>query len=31
MEDESMNKEQEIESIVEPIDTSHETEPESRD
>ena len=31
MEDESMNKEQEIEAIVEPIDTSHETEPESRD
>lgn len=31
MEEESMNKEQEIEAIVEPIDTSHETEPESRD
>jgi len=31
MEDESMNKEQEIEAIVEPIDTSYETELESRD
>lgn len=31
MEDETLNKEQEIEAIVEPIDTNHETEPESRD
>ena len=31
MEEETLSKEQEIEAIVEPIDTSHETEPESRD
>ena len=31
MEDETLNKEQEIEAIVEPIETSHEAEPESRD
>ena len=31
MEEENLNKEQEIEAIVEPIDTSHETELESRD
>ncbi len=31
MEEETLNKEQEIEAIVEPIDTSHEAEPESRD
>ncbi len=31
MEEESLNKEQEIEAIVKPIDTSHEEEPESRD